>query len=172
MRAAANTADCGQALLAGEAGAGSFHNLQPPSTALHRFARSLPLAHPPLTSLCPLRSDAAVMDSFSVKYWRSSTPNASHLSISPDLNQYSVSIVYPDAATSAGAAVQPYRALIDPAIADWALSTERGPLFEKWAPSGGGGGGGSSEVLEWEMVRRPPRRALSGDGRKCLTPLA
>ena len=105
--------------------------------------------------------DVVVMDHFSLRNWLSTNPAAQKtysigqppsLGTPARINQYTVSIVYPEGTTAAGEAARPYRDLIDPVIGDFVREPLAETIRNKWAPKPPAVSGEEVEPLQWELI--------------------
>lgn len=98
------------------------------------------------------QTDVIVMDSPIASYWRTTTPWASDLSLSPDLDTYAIGLVFPE---SGGTVGPQYMEPIKPALIDFTRSPAYSALRAKWFPAsdqGQGSGATNSETIQWHLV--------------------
>jgi len=94
-------------------------------------------------------SKVIVMDSTTMKYWRSVTHWAREYVISGDLNTYLIGVAYPEGGGYLGRSLSDR---INPAITDFLYSEEHPVLVERWFPGGALATSQAHEPIEWNMV--------------------
>ena len=102
-------------------------------------------------------ADAAVMDAPIARHWKSQTPWANALSISPNLQRYNVAIIAPE---NGGAAGDAYVRQLVPAILEYAESPAYAAAFAKWFPASASVHGTEDEAIRWDLMI--PTLALMG----------
>ena len=90
-------------------------------------------------------TDTMVMDSFILKYVRQKSTSWGNLIISPDLNEYSIAIVYPEG-------VRTYADLVNPEITDFRQSARHAEMTAQWAPQASFAAGEDDEPYQWELI--------------------